>query len=199
MKSLVFIALLAAAPALAQAPEPRTLSMAGHGEVKAAPDQVEITAGVTTSATTAAAALSANTARMKTVFAAHLRSGRRKRMLAMAGAAFLMLLLVAAGVALVVIRRAQRESDRQAEVAKNAAALAHTAEAEARQRLVQVQAKEVERQAAAHAAEVAGQALAKKNGELTDALERAELAKAHAKRAQHLSERNARAAKKKSP
>jgi len=75
MKSLVFIALLAAAPALAQTPEPRTLSMAGHGEVKAVPDQVEITAGVTTGAATAAAALSANTARMQTVFAALQRLG----------------------------------------------------------------------------------------------------------------------------
>lgn len=68
MKSLIFIALLAAAPALAQAPEPRTLSMAGHGEVKAAPDQVEITAGASTAAPSAAAALSANTVRMKTIF-----------------------------------------------------------------------------------------------------------------------------------
>jgi uncharacterized protein YggE len=68
MKALVFAALLAAAPALAQ--EPRTLSMTGHGEVRSAPDQVEITAGVTTSAATADAALAANTARMKTVFAA---------------------------------------------------------------------------------------------------------------------------------
>jgi uncharacterized protein len=44
--------------------------MSGHGEVKAAPDQVEITAGVNTSAATAAQALAANTQRMKTVFAA---------------------------------------------------------------------------------------------------------------------------------
>lgn len=74
MKYLIFAALLAASPALAQA-EPRTLAMGGHGEVKAAPDQVDITAGVTTSAATAAAALAANSARMKTVFAALARLG----------------------------------------------------------------------------------------------------------------------------
>jgi uncharacterized protein YggE len=75
MKNLIFAALLAASPAFAQSPEPRTLTMTGHGEVKAVPDQVEVTAGVTTNATTAAGALSANTAHMKTVFAALTRLG----------------------------------------------------------------------------------------------------------------------------
>ncbi len=42
--------------------------MPGHGVVKAAPDQVQINAGVSTSAPTAAQALTANTARMKGVF-----------------------------------------------------------------------------------------------------------------------------------
>jgi uncharacterized protein YggE len=79
MKALVFAALLAAAPALAQSQEPRILSMSGHGEDRAVPDQVEITAGVTTSAATAAAALAANTARMKTVFAALSRLGVAER------------------------------------------------------------------------------------------------------------------------
>lgn len=60
-------------PALAA--EQRTLSMGGHGEAKAAPDLVSINAGVTTSAPTAAAALSANTTRMKGVFAALTRLG----------------------------------------------------------------------------------------------------------------------------
>lgn len=58
--------LLMAAPALAA--DLRTISMPGHGQVKAAPDQVQITAGVSTSAPTAAQALTANTARMKGVF-----------------------------------------------------------------------------------------------------------------------------------
>lgn len=73
MKIAVFlglagIAALAATPALGA--DPRTISMAGHGEVRSAPDMAQVTAGVTTSATTAAQALAANTARMKTVFAA---------------------------------------------------------------------------------------------------------------------------------
>jgi uncharacterized protein YggE len=58
----------AAAPALAA--DAHTISMSGHGEAKATPDLVTVNAGVTTSAATAAAALSANTARMKQVFAA---------------------------------------------------------------------------------------------------------------------------------
>jgi uncharacterized protein YggE len=59
---------LAAGPALAA--DLRTISMAGHGVVKGAPDQVQVNAGVSTSAPTAAQALTANTARMRTVFAA---------------------------------------------------------------------------------------------------------------------------------
>jgi uncharacterized protein YggE len=57
-------------PALAADTMPRTLSMTGHGEVRTAPDMATITAGVTTTAPTAAAALSANSARTNTVFAA---------------------------------------------------------------------------------------------------------------------------------
>lgn len=59
-------ALLIAAPAWGA--DLRIISMPGHGVVKAAPDQVQITAGVSTSAPTAAQALTANTARMKGVF-----------------------------------------------------------------------------------------------------------------------------------
>jgi uncharacterized protein len=59
-------ALLIAAPAWAA--DLRIISMPGHGVVKAAPDQVQITAGVSTSAPTAAQALTANTARMKGMF-----------------------------------------------------------------------------------------------------------------------------------
>lgn len=73
MKTATFLGLalgtaLAAAPASAETA--RTISMTGHGEVRSAPDMAQVTAGVTTSATTAAQALAANTARMKTVFAA---------------------------------------------------------------------------------------------------------------------------------
>lgn len=70
MKNAILVplaaALLIAAPAWAA--DLRTIAMPGHGVVKAAPDQVQITAGVSTSAPTAAQALSANTARMKGVF-----------------------------------------------------------------------------------------------------------------------------------
>ncbi|HEX4273193.1 MAG TPA: SIMPL domain-containing protein [Rhizomicrobium sp.] len=77
MKNRIFLGLLLVAaldasvlgaPALAA--DLHTLSMAGHGEVKAAPDMVTVNAGVTTSAATAAVALAANTARMKGVFGA---------------------------------------------------------------------------------------------------------------------------------
>jgi uncharacterized protein YggE len=43
--------------------------MSGQGEVRAAPDTVTLSAGVTSEAPTAAAALAANTARMQSVFA----------------------------------------------------------------------------------------------------------------------------------
>jgi uncharacterized protein YggE len=63
-------------PALAAG---RTITMTGHGEVRAAPDMVSVTAVVTTSAATAAAALAANTVRMKTVFAALEKLGVAER------------------------------------------------------------------------------------------------------------------------
>src|ERR1700743_1193641 len=52
------------------AADPHTLTMTGHGEIKAVPDVATITAGVNTNAPTAAAALSANSARMNQVFGA---------------------------------------------------------------------------------------------------------------------------------
>ena len=62
------LALSLAAPAFGA--DLRTISMGGHGDVRAAPDMAQIMAGVTTNAATAAQALAANSARMKTVFAA---------------------------------------------------------------------------------------------------------------------------------
>jgi uncharacterized protein YggE len=59
-----------AAAGTALAADPHTISMSGHGEAKAPADLVTINAGVTTTAPTAAAALAANTAKMKQVFAA---------------------------------------------------------------------------------------------------------------------------------
>jgi uncharacterized protein YggE len=72
MKTGFFAALALAAcltPAWGQA-TPRTLTMTGQGEVRAAPDLVTLSAGVSSQASTAEAALSANTTHMQSVFAA---------------------------------------------------------------------------------------------------------------------------------
>jgi uncharacterized protein YggE len=70
MKSRFFLGLaltiLLAAPA--QAADPRTISMTGHGEIRGIPDTAQVTTGVTTNAATAAQALTANSVRMKAVF-----------------------------------------------------------------------------------------------------------------------------------
>lgn len=77
MKPYIFLGLALACtlavPALAADPrttEARTLAMTGHGEIRGVPDMAQVTAGVATTAPTAAQALSANSARMKGVFAA---------------------------------------------------------------------------------------------------------------------------------
>jgi uncharacterized protein YggE len=64
------LALAVALVAPAWAADPRTISMTGRGEVRATPDMAQVSAGVTTSAATAAQALAANSVRMKSVFAA---------------------------------------------------------------------------------------------------------------------------------
>jgi uncharacterized protein YggE len=78
MRKIPAIALgfaLLTAPALAQAPAPRTLTMTGSATAKAAPDMADISAGVTSDAPTAAAALAANSAGMNRIFAALDRAG----------------------------------------------------------------------------------------------------------------------------
>jgi uncharacterized protein YggE len=77
MKSHIFfgLALACALVAPAWAADPRTISMTGHGEIRSAPDMAQVTAGVTTTAPTAAQALSANSARMKGVFGALEKQG----------------------------------------------------------------------------------------------------------------------------
>ena len=65
--SLILVAALATP---AWAADPRSISMTGHGEIRAVPDMAQISAGVTSTATTAAQALAANSSRMKSVFAA---------------------------------------------------------------------------------------------------------------------------------
>ena len=69
---------LSALPAAAQS-EPRTISMSGHGEVKAVPDTATLSAGVTVQGITAAAALAADSTRMQAVIAALKKAGIAER------------------------------------------------------------------------------------------------------------------------
>ncbi len=77
MKSRFFVgmalATLLSAPAWGA--DPHTIAMTGHGEIRSQPDMAQVTAGVTATAPTAAQALSANSARMKGVFAALAKLG----------------------------------------------------------------------------------------------------------------------------
>jgi len=57
------------------APEPRTLTVSGEGDVKAVPDEARLSAGVVTQAQTAQAALDANRRAMNAVFAELKRQG----------------------------------------------------------------------------------------------------------------------------
>jgi len=73
---LTAAAALLAGPALAaDAAPPRLLTVTGSGEVSAAPDQAQLSAGVVTEAKTAAAALAGNTRAMNAVFATLKRMG----------------------------------------------------------------------------------------------------------------------------
>src|SRR5690606_34434314 len=67
------------------------------------------------------------------------RRARLKKLFAVLGVGFLLLMLAAAGVALVVISRAQREAEKNEESARRA-------EAQAQQRLLDLQEKELARQ-----------------------------------------------------
>jgi uncharacterized protein len=72
MKSALLAALILAvglSPAIGQT-SPRTLTMSGQGEVRAAPDSATLSAGVISQAPSAAASLAANGVRMQSVFAA---------------------------------------------------------------------------------------------------------------------------------
>ena len=59
-----------ASPAAAQMQPASVITMSGHGEVRATPDTAMLSAGVSTEAPTAAAALAANNSRMQTVMTA---------------------------------------------------------------------------------------------------------------------------------
>ena len=69
------LALLAAPAAKADSATPRVLTVSGEGEVRGAPDQARLSAGVVSAAKTAAAALAANTRAMNAVFATLRKSG----------------------------------------------------------------------------------------------------------------------------
>jgi hypothetical protein len=142
------------------------------------------------------------------VFGQAARSTRRRRALTVGAITFLLALVAASAVALVVIRNAQREAERQAVMAKVAETQAREsegaalkAESEAKQRLAEVQAKELERQKAQQEAEDANAQVAqtndelqRKNGALQDALKKAKFAQWRAKHAKQNAEENAAAA-----
>lgn len=69
------LALMLAAPAALADATPRTLTVNGTGEVSAAPDRAQLSTGVLTQATTAAAALAANSRAMIAVFDTLKRAG----------------------------------------------------------------------------------------------------------------------------
>ncbi|HEX2573343.1 MAG TPA: protein kinase [Polyangia bacterium] len=137
------------------------------------------------------------------VFALDAGSVRRKRFLVAGSVVFLIGLLAAASVALVVIRGAKIEADRQAEVARKA-------ELEARQNLIEVQNKERERQRAEAAkreaekevrvantqVERTNEELEKKNAELVGALDSAEKERRRARDAQKRAEAGEEAARR---
>ncbi|WP_223638715.1 serine/threonine-protein kinase [Corallococcus sp. EGB] len=143
------------------------------------------------------------------VFAQAKKGRRLKQALLIGSTTFLGLLVVAAVVALVVIRNAQQEAEKQAQAAQAAEIIARAAEsnargaeAEAKQRLAEVQAKELERQKAQQAAEaaneqvaLANQELLSKNDELVSALKRAQEAQLRARSAKKRAEESAASAR----
>jgi uncharacterized protein len=68
-------ALLSPSAVLADAPPPRTMTVAGQGEIRAVPDEAQLSAGVVTQARNAAGALAANSRAMNAVFDALKRIG----------------------------------------------------------------------------------------------------------------------------
>jgi serine/threonine protein kinase len=146
---------------------------------------------------------------LEAVFSQAKKGKRLRQVLLIGSTVFLGLLVIAAVVALVVIRNAQQEAERQAVVAKaaeatarSAEATARTAELEAKQRLAEVQAKELERQKAQQAAEAANAQVAlandellRKNDELLSALQKAQEAQLRAKTAKKRAEQSAIAAR----
>jgi eukaryotic-like serine/threonine-protein kinase len=150
------------------------------------------------------------------VFSLASKSARRRRLAVVGTMVFLVGLVAVSAVALVVIRGAHKEAEKNAEAARSAEVqaresekLAKDAEVEAKARLAEVQEKERERRreeelkekAEAQAAaantqvELTAEELKNKNAELLVALERAERAHVEAQKAQERAEENAEAAK----
>jgi len=139
---------------------------------------------------------------LKAVFDLEARGVRRRRAAVVGGAVFLSGLLVVAGIALLVIRESRNKAEENAVVAKRA-------EKEAKDRLAEVQAKELERQRAEAAKKVAeaetvkantqvemtNEELKKKNDELELAIKDIEKQKRAAEEAQGRAEESAKAAK----
>ncbi|HYI02299.1 serine/threonine-protein kinase [Hyalangium sp.] len=137
------------------------------------------------------------------IFAQELRTHRRKRGLVVGAMVSLSLLVAASAVALVVIRKAQREAEVRAveaqqaerrareseEVARNSAEAARQAEAETKRHLKEVQDKERQRLVAQRKAEEATRQAEEKNQELKRSLRKEKYARGAArvamKRARH--------------
>jgi hypothetical protein len=138
---------------------------------------------------------------LKAVFDLDARAARRRQAAAVGGGVFLAGLLVAAIIALVVIRDSQHRAERSAVIARGA-------ELEAKQRLAEVQAKELARQRAEAATKVAeaetkvaetkvemtNEQLQKKNVQLEAALANAEQLQQKAEEEQARAENSAQQA-----
>jgi serine/threonine protein kinase len=127
---------------------------------------------------------------LEAVSAQAARSKRLKRVLMVGSIVFLSLLVAASAVALVVIREAKQEADRNAAEAREAAEVKGRAEEEARRSLHDLQAKEQQRQEALSKMEKARQELLaayrqleQSNGKLREALDTTQEAERRAKAA----------------
>ncbi len=134
---------------------------------------------------------------VEAVYAHTLRRARIKRFLAVSGVGVLLALLAAAAVALVVIRRAQKEAEhnelvaRQAQEQAQARLLALQEKEKARQREASKRQKAEKQVARANTTiELTNEELAQKNRALLEALRKAEAQRRAAEDAQHLAEKN---------
>ncbi|MGC3998855.1 MAG: serine/threonine-protein kinase [Anaeromyxobacter sp.] len=130
------------------------------------------------------------------VLAQQARAARLRRLVVSGVAVALLIVAGASLAAAVVIRKAQQEAVRQAELARAAEQVARTAEQSERLRAEELARKERERAEAAARAEAVSAELQERNGELTSALENAEQARQEATQAQVRAEANAEQARR---